>query len=117
MRDGNEKTILVTLRNKDGDTKIVKNEPSFNLLGATFGSITNDDKAKLGIKNGIKISKLIAGKLRSAGIKEGFIITSIDKKPIINSNDLENALKSKQGGVLIEGVYPNGMRAYYGFGI
>ncbi len=117
LRDGSEKTVLVTLRNKDGDTKIVKNEPSLNLLGATFGSITNDEKAKLGIKNGIKISKLLAGKLRSAGIKEGFIITSIDKKPIINTNDLENALKTKQGGVLIEGVYPNGMRAYYGFGI
>jgi len=26
-------------------------------------------------------------------------------------------LKEKQGGILIEGVYPNGMKAYYGFGI
>jgi hypothetical protein len=59
----------------------------------------------------------LAGKLRAAGIKEGFIITSVDKKPILSTEDLENVLKTKQGGVLIEGIYPNGMRAYYGFGI
>jgi hypothetical protein len=26
-------------------------------------------------------------------------------------------LENKTGGVLIEGMYPNGMRAYYGFGL
>lgn len=117
LRDGNEKVLAVTLRNKDGDTKIVKNQQVPNLLGATFENASKDEKTKLGIKSGVKISRLLAGKLRSAGIKEGFIITSIDKKPILTTDDLENALKTKQGGVLIEGVYPNGMRAYYGFGI
>jgi hypothetical protein len=56
------------------------------------------------------------GKLKSSGVKEGFIITSIDKNPIENISDLE-FLKDKKGGVLIEGVYPNGFRAYYGFGL
>jgi S1-C subfamily serine protease len=117
IRDGSERIVSVTLRNKDGDTNIIKNVESVNLLGATFEKASTDEKSKLGINGGIKISKLVAGKLRSAGIKEGFIITSIDKKPIRTTSDLEDALKSKQGGVLIEGVYPNGMRAYYGFGI
>jgi len=26
-------------------------------------------------------------------------------------------LQDKAGGVLIEGVYPNGVKAYYGFGL
>jgi hypothetical protein len=26
-------------------------------------------------------------------------------------------VENKTGGVLIEGMYPNGMRAYYGFGL
>ena len=26
-------------------------------------------------------------------------------------------IKDKKGGTLIEGIYPNGMKAYYGFGI
>ena len=117
MRDGKLDEFMLTLRNKDGDTKIVKNEEPLNLLGGTFENASQDEKSKLNIRGGVKISKLLAGKLRSAGIQEGFIITSIDKKPIITKEDLESALKTKQGGVLIEGVYPNGMKAYYGFGI
>ena len=82
-----------------------------------MGFLSKEEKSKLGLTGGVKISKLMAGKLRSAGIKEGFIITSVDKKQIRTKQDLEAALKTKQGGVLIEGVYPNGIRAYYGFGI
>lgn len=117
LRDGALSDHIVTLRNKDGDTRIVKNEEPLNLLGGSFENASQDERSKLGIKGGVKISKLLAGKLRSAGIKEGFIITSIDKKPITNRDELENALKAKQGGVLIEGIYPNGIKAYYGFGI
>lgn len=117
VRDGKERSMPVVLRNKDGDTRLVKNDQVLNLLGGTFENVNNDDKSKLGINGGVKVSKLLTGKLRSAGIREGFIITSVDKKPIRSTDDLENALKSKQGGILIEGVYPNGMKAYYGFGI
>lgn len=117
MRDGTEKTFAVVLRNKDGDTRVVKNDQVLNLLGGTFENISKDDQAKLGIQGGVKISKLLPGKLRSAGIREGFIITSIDKKPVRTMEDIDNALKTKQGGVLVEGIYPNGLRAYYGFGI
>ncbi|TAH43717.1 MAG: Do family serine endopeptidase [Bacteroidetes bacterium] len=117
LRNGAARTFPVVLRNKDGETSLSKAEPSLNLLGGTFENIASTDKNKLGLEGGVKISKLGNGKLRSAGIKEGFIITSIDKKQIWNKEDLENALKTKQGGVLIEGIYPNGVRAYYGFGI
>ena len=117
MRDGKERTFAVVLRNKDGDTRVVKNDQVLNLLGGTFENISKDDQAKLGIQGGVKISKLLPGKLRSAGIREGFIITSIDKKPVRTMEDIDNALKTKQGGVLVEGIYPNGLRAYYGFGI
>lgn len=117
LRDGKEEIYMLTLRNKDGDTKIVKNEEPLSLLGGTFENASQEDKSSLRIRGGVKVSRLMAGKLKSAGIQEGFIITSIDKKPINSKDDLESALKSKQGGVLIEGVYPNGMKAYYGFGI
>ena len=117
LRSDKEKVVSVILRNKDGDTKIIHNEEAVSILGATFENASNSEKSKLGLRGGVKISKLLAGKLRAAGIKEGFIITSIDKKQILTTDDLESALKTKQGGVLIEGVYPNGLSAYYGFGI
>jgi hypothetical protein len=34
-----------------------------------------------------------------------------------SAGEVTEYLSSKRGGVLIEGVYPNGMRAYYGFGM
>ncbi len=117
MRDGSQKTIPVVLRNKEGDTRLLKADQVLNLLGGTFENVNSTEKDKLGLDGGVKISKLDNGKLRGSGIREGFIITSVDKKPIKSTADLENALKTKQGGVLIEGIYPNGMRAYYGFGI
>lgn len=117
LRAGKEQIVNVVLRNKDGDTKMTKSDQALNMLGATLESVNKDEIAKLGLRGGVKISKLLSGKLRAAGIQEGFIITSVDKKPILTTDDLENALKTKQGGVLIEGVYPNGLRAYYGFGI
>jgi len=86
-------------------------------LGATFENINSSDMKKLNIDNGLRVTKLNAGKLLSAGIKEGFIITSVDKKKVSNVDDIKTALENKKGGVLIEGIYPNGMRAYYGFGL
>jgi len=117
--NGEEKDVTVTLKNQDGGTGIVKKDESsvVSLLGATFENISTDDMRNLGLNYGIKISKLDAGLLRNAGIREGFIITSVDKKPIKSKEDLVTALKDKKGGVLIEGFYSNGMRAYYGFGM
>ena len=79
--------------------------------------VNKDDLKKLGITGGVKIKDLNTGKLRSAGIKEGFVITGIDNKPIESVGDVTGYLQNKKGGVLIEGIYPNGMRAYYGFGM
>ena len=107
----------MVLRNREGDTEIVRKDDAVNLLGATFETPGSEENARLGLKGGAKVSKLGSGKLLSAGIREGFIITSIDKKPIYSKEDLSNALKDKQGGVLIEGVYPGGQRAYYGLGL
>ena len=120
MRNGSERVFTVVLRNKDGGTALIKPSPSsntLNLLGAAFSEVSADDKSNLGISGGAKITRLNSGKLRNAGIKEGFIITSIDRKSVRNMSDLENVLKDRQGGVLIEGVYPNGMKGYYGFGM
>jgi serine protease Do len=118
IRNEKEKVLTIVLKNKNGTTEIVQKEKTSitTLLGANFESLTSDEKLKWKTE-GIKIIKLNGGVLRNAGIREGFIITSIDKKPIKATDDLVNALQNKRGGVLIEGLYPNGMRAYYGFGI
>jgi len=119
-RDNKELTIPVLLKNKEGNTAIVKNNDEKNaisVLGSTFEAVSKDEMNRLGIKNGLKVTKLGNGKLKEVGIREGYIITSIDKKPVKNEDDLYNALKNREGGVLIEGIYPNHKRAWYGFGL
>lgn len=119
-RDDKEMTFPVVLKNRKNETKLLEKmdvEESIKLLGATFENVSDAEKKKLGIDNGLKIVELEGGKLRSAGIKEGFIITSIDKKKVDSLEDLKKVLENKKGGVLIEGVYSNGMRAYFAFGL
>ncbi len=115
LRDGKEKTAEVTLKSTNGNTDLVAKEET--VLGATLGKPSADELKKLGITNGVKITSLAAGKLRAQGIQEGFIITSIDNQPVKTPEEVSSKLQNKKGGVLIEGVYPNGMRAYFGFGL
>ncbi len=121
IRNSKEMGLAVTLKNKDGNLGVIKKEnrsaTTLASLGASFETLSKEEMRKLGIQNGLKISRLENGKLAAAGIKPGFIITSIDKKKITDISDIENILQTKAGGVLIEGVYPNGIRAYYGFGM
>ncbi|MFM7015384.1 MAG: Do family serine endopeptidase [Bacteroidota bacterium] len=116
LRNEAEKEIEVVLKNKDGNTSILKNEVG-NALGATLENVSDDELGKLGIGAGVKIKELQSGKLKSSGVREGFIITSIDNTPMKTTSDVTNYLKDKKGGVLIEGIYDNGMKAYYGFGL
>lgn len=117
LRNDGEKNVNVVLRNNQGSTRLVKNDETINALGAEFSTPSVDELDQLRITKGVKISKLNAGKLRSAGIKEGFIITKIDNQKVNSPEELSKFLQNKKDGVLIEGVYPNGLRAYYGLGL
>ncbi|MBK7174203.1 MAG: Do family serine endopeptidase [Bacteroidales bacterium] len=120
INQGNkEKTLNIVLRNKEGNTSVVKKEEKnmVNLLGATFEKASPELLARIGSKNGVQVTKLSDGILKEAGIREGYVITEIDKKPVNSADDIETMLYNKKGGVLIEGIYPNRTRAYYGFGL
>jgi Do/DeqQ family serine protease len=119
LRNGSEKDYMVTLKNKGGTTSVITQEDQDNIakLGASFAPVSPETCNKLGISGGVQVSKLSDGVLKEAGIKEGYIITEIDNKPVRTAKDIEDALNDKRGGVLIEGIYPNRTRAYYGFGL
>ena len=118
-RDGVDKTFNVTLRNREGNMSLVASETKDVLpdLGAKMQVASGDLLRKLGVDHGVQVTELGDGLLRNAGIREGYVITEIDKKPIRSVDDISKILSNKKGGILLEGVYPNRVRAYYGFGI
>lgn len=116
-RDNKKKLMNVTLRNMHGDTEIVKADGPDDIFGAKFVAISDRDKEKLGIRTGVKITELGNGKFKDAGIKEGFIIIQVNKTAISEVNEFKRIIKNSRGGILVEGIYPNGEVAYYVFGI
>ncbi|HZH71933.1 MAG TPA: Do family serine endopeptidase [Mariniphaga sp.] len=114
-RKGDRKLFNVTLRNRHGDTQILRDNAV--VMGASFTVLSNAEKEKLNINSGIQITKIESGKLKDAGLSRGFIITHVNKKPIFDVNDLRREIGNAKGGVLVEGVYPNGELAYFVFGV
>ncbi len=111
------KQFDVILRNLQGDTKVVKQGNYDTILGAKIVELDESEKARLGIKYGVKVAELQTGRLKSEGVREGFIITQVNNKPIYSVAELNKIIKSIKGGVYIEGIYPNGVVAYYAFGL
>lgn len=119
LRNNREANTTLILKSLDNTTKLVKKseaiKSTINALGAEFSSVEKEELNRLRIMNGVKIEKLNKGILAQVGIKEGFIITAIDKKKIENPKDIENAMLNKKGVVSIQGFYPNGLGITYQF--
>jgi len=116
-RDGNLKQFDVVLRNLEGSTEIVKRANVIEVLGASFEPISDREKQTLGIRNGVKVTSVKPGKLMKVGVKKGFVLTSVNKKPVSSVKDITDILKDSEGGIIIEGVDQKGSRIYYAFGM
>jgi Do/DeqQ family serine protease len=119
LRDGKTRTANVTLKNLNNSTEISKRSTAKSVTfdGATFESVSKQEMNKLGIDGGAKISNVAKSKFRDTGMKDGFIITRIDKYAVNVPADVERHLKNFETGVVyIEGVYPDGLKAYYPIG-
>jgi len=113
-REDSEKLFSVKLRNKQGTTGIVHETNDF--FGAQFETLSQRDQARLQIDRGIKVVRVGNGKLKEAGLMEGFIITDVNKKPVYDVDDFKRIAGSARGGILVEGLLPDGSPAYFVFG-
>jgi serine protease Do len=120
-RSGKEVNLPVVLKTYDNSTRLVNKSElvtrSFETLGAEFQELSTDELSHLRLDNGVRINRLNSGKLSQVGIQPGFIVTSIDKKKVSSVQDIRNLLANKSGQVVVEGYYPNGMRAAYSFSL
>ena len=112
-RDGKVKQFDVTLRNKAGKTELVTKEDVdvVDALGGKFADAGAKLCRELDIKGGVQVVGIKAdGILARARVKQGFVITHINDRPVYSLSDMERMTDKVRS---IDGIYPNGRAASY----
>ena len=116
LHNKKKQTKTVTLRNEQGNTKVVKNA-DLDVLGADFREVTKAQKEQLEISYGLEVIKVNAGKMKEAGVPKGFIIQRVNDEAMKTVEDLQDIVKetstSKEPVLVIKGIYPTGKRGYF----
>jgi serine protease Do len=116
-RSGKTKIISAKLKNLDDEIKIVKKDDAYVIEGASLRNATEEEIENYNVSGGVVLENIGKGKWKDAGIKDGFLITSINNRSVKDVNELRAFLRDSSGdGVLIKGKYPDGKEAYYGMG-
>ncbi|SDW34119.1 trypsin-like peptidase domain-containing protein [Flavobacterium degerlachei] len=122
IRNGNEKKELTATLQKPTEissTPLIETSELLKELGVDLVEINAQDRKNYNVKNGLKVIKLYDGKLKSnTDIKEGFVITSVNRKPVNTVKAFVEAVRAQQGGIMLEGKYAGDSAIYYyAFGI
>jgi Do/DeqQ family serine protease len=116
LRNKKSNTVTATLKNEQGNTKVVKHA-DLDVLGGSFRAITDAQKEQLNIGYGLEVIKVNGGKLKDAGVPKGFIIQKINDQSIKSVEDLQDVVKeastSKEPVLWIMGIYPTGKKGYF----
>jgi Do/DeqQ family serine protease len=117
-RDGQIKEFNVTLKNKDGNTSILKGDIGetykSEFLGAKFGSLSSADKEKFKLSSGVKVVEVTTdGRLEMYGLSKGSIITKINDKPVNSPKEATELLEARRGRIKLEGIDVDGSRFIY----
>ena len=113
-REGTIRETEIVLLNENGNTAVIKPElkPLITVLNAQFRELNDREKKQYGVNNGYVLEKANNSPLIRAGIRTGYVITSIGGEEDVNLNTLMD-LEKTRGRVIIEGFYPSDSRLSY----
>ena len=117
-RSGKNEVFNVVLKNKLGTTEMLtKEEELLRNFGAELEELSSTDKRRLGLRYGIRVSKILGGRFQKAGIPKDFIIVKLNNVYVENVESFERLVRqfNPGDGVLIQGFEPNGKANYYAF--
>lgn len=116
MRDGNKKVMEVTFQGTSLETGSKDVDGSVAFYGAKLKTADKETLAQYGLKSGVEIVSVGAGKIMDAGASEGFIIRYVNDQPVSSPEDVINVAKKAKRVVYVEGVTANGRTSYFAFG-
>jgi serine protease Do len=114
IRGGKTREVKATLKNYSGSEEMEKPVILHEMEGATFEDLPYRELNKMNIDGGVRVVRIDDGVWKKGGMKEGFILTHLDKVNVDNVEDLNRIIAIKHGGMLVEGVYENGEKGVYG---
>lgn len=111
-RDGKELTIPVVLKTREGKVDPIRPEERDELasLGMELEDVDKDVLEDLGLSQGIIVESVGNGKVaRYTDIREGFIITRVNDRPVKSVKEFEELIRKKRTGelVILSGAYKN----------
>ncbi len=120
IRDGEKMSAKATLKNFDGDTKIViKEQPKvMEFAGVTFGDLDEDLMEALDLDGGAMIDSVTNPEWRKSGARVGFVITSLISESgrvrITSPEQLIEELADLEGEeIVVLGTFPDGTEYYF----
>ena len=122
FRDGKQNRCQATLRNNHGNTSVTRADTPSS-LGAKLAAADNDTLRKLGLSSGVSVGSLSDGRFKDAGMKDNFIIVSINRTRVSSPEQVEaiySAIRKSsdpEKAMFISGIYPDGQQAYYAVGL
>ena len=76
-------------------------------------ALDEEDLKEYNVKYGIKITQVHPGVVsKSTDIRQGFVVTMLNDKPIKSVKDFNDAIESAEGRVILEGKYQDSERTY-----
>ena len=113
-RNGKTKQILVTLRNSQGSTELIK--ATGYVDGARFEPLTRRERERLRIDYGVRVVDIKPGKFMDIGIRKGYIILSINGEEVRTPEDVARILAGNGERIrAIEGIQSDGTYFSYEF--
>ncbi len=100
MREGSEKTVTITVAERD-TAELAGELRNPRLAGATFGEIPEQSRA-YGRIQGVMVYEVERGsRVGRAGLREGDIITSVNRRPTRDLDEFLNVVNRLNGELLV----------------
>lgn len=120
FREGEQRETQVQLKSKEGGSETANGSARsprqtwIEAADAALSPVPDSVALSLGLEEAVQVTALSPGKFTRSGIRKGFIITKINGERVHDAEHVEDFFDSGEEGLLIEGIYPNGQKAYYG---
>lgn len=113
IRNKKSKTESVTLRNAQGTTSVIESV-DMDVLGAALQPLSDETRRQLGLRCGIEVKAVKAGKMKDAGVTKGLIILKVNDRMMNKVEDFEEAVKeanmSQDRTLWMRAITPSGRK-------